>query len=70
MRLLALLIGLLTTVQIQAQHLKVLSYNIHHANPPSKPDAIDLEAIARVINDSGLRLSGFKKWIFMFHGQR
>ncbi|PST85283.1 endonuclease/exonuclease/phosphatase [Pedobacter yulinensis] len=26
-----------------------MSYNIHHANPPSKPDSIDLEAIARVI---------------------
>lgn len=27
----------------------VLSYNIHHANPPSKPAVIDLEAIANVI---------------------
>ncbi|MGO1817885.1 MAG: endonuclease/exonuclease/phosphatase family protein [Sphingobacterium sp.] len=61
MRLLALLIGLLTTVQIQAQHLKVLSYNIHHANPPSKPDAIDLEAIARVINDSGAEIVGLQE---------
>lgn len=31
------------------QRLKVLSYNIHHANPPSKPDLIDIEAIAKVI---------------------
>ncbi len=29
--------------------IKVLSYNIHHANPPSKPDTIDLDAIAQVI---------------------
>lgn len=29
----------------------VLSYNIHHANPPSKPNVIDLEAIARVIKE-------------------
>ncbi|MEJ7769543.1 MAG: endonuclease/exonuclease/phosphatase family protein [Chitinophagaceae bacterium] len=29
--------------------LKVLTYNIHHANPPSRPDSIDLKAIARVI---------------------
>ncbi len=29
--------------------LKVMSYNIHHANPPSKPDQIDLKAIAAVI---------------------
>lgn len=29
--------------------LKVMAYNIHHANPPSKPDLIDIEAIVRVI---------------------
>lgn len=29
--------------------IRVLSYNIHHANPPSKPEQIDLEAIANVI---------------------
>ncbi|TWV99325.1 endonuclease [Chitinophaga pinensis] len=27
-----------------------MTYNIHHANPPSRPDVIDLDAIARVIN--------------------
>lgn len=27
-----------------------MTYNIHHANPPSKKDLIDLDAIARVIN--------------------
>lgn len=32
--------------------LRIMSYNIHHGNPPSKPDVIDLDAIARVINDS------------------
>jgi endonuclease/exonuclease/phosphatase family metal-dependent hydrolase len=31
--------------------LKILSYNIHHANPPSKPNLIDIDAIAKVIND-------------------
>lgn len=36
--------------------LKVLCYNIHHANPPSKPDFIDLPAIARVIRESGADL--------------
>lgn len=30
--------------------LKVMSYNIHHCNPPSAGAKIDLEAIARVIN--------------------
>lgn len=29
--------------------LRVLSYNIHHANPPSLPDVIDVDAIAGVI---------------------
>lgn len=31
--------------------LKVMSYNIHHANPPSVPGKIDLDAIAKVIRD-------------------
>ncbi len=30
-------------------NLHVLCYNIHHANPPSRADFIDLEAIANVI---------------------
>jgi len=30
--------------------ITVMSYNIHHANPPSKPGVIDLDAIAAVIN--------------------
>ena len=29
--------------------ITILCYNIHHANPPSKPDVIDLPAIAKVI---------------------
>lgn len=40
-----------------AQHqLKVMTYNIHHANPPAKPDYIDIPAIAKVVNDSGAEL--------------
>jgi len=31
--------------------LKVMAYNIHHCNPPSRPDLIDVEAIAKVIQD-------------------
>jgi endonuclease/exonuclease/phosphatase family metal-dependent hydrolase len=34
------------------QELRILSYNIHHANPPAKPALIDIDAIARVINDA------------------
>ena len=44
--------ALLFVVQVHAQkdrNVKVMAYNIHHANPPSKPDYIDLEAIAKVI---------------------
>ncbi len=33
--------------------LRVMTYNIHHANPPSREGVIDLEAIARVIRDAG-----------------
>jgi endonuclease/exonuclease/phosphatase family metal-dependent hydrolase len=29
--------------------IRVLTYNIHHANPPAKPGVIDLEAVAKVI---------------------
>lgn len=33
------------------QTLRILCYNIHHASPPSTPEKIDLDAIARVIID-------------------
>lgn len=36
--------------------VRVLAYNIHHANPPSIPDSIDLPAIARVIRESNADL--------------
>jgi endonuclease/exonuclease/phosphatase family metal-dependent hydrolase len=32
--------------------LKVMTYNIHHCNPPSAGDKIDIEAIAKVINSA------------------
>lgn len=31
--------------------LKVMAYNIHHCNPPSEPDRIDVAAIAKVIQE-------------------
>ncbi len=34
------------------KQVRILSYNIHHANPPSKKDIIDMDAIAAVINHS------------------
>ena len=33
--------------------LKVMTYNIHHANPPSRAGVIDLDAIAKVIQKQG-----------------
>jgi len=34
-------------------NLKVMAYNVHHCNPPSRTDGyIDLPAIAKVINDA------------------
>jgi len=36
----------------KADTLTIVSYNIHHGNPPAKPDVIDLEAIAKVIADA------------------
>ena len=35
--------------EIDGIELRVMSYNIHHANPPSKPDVIDIEAIVNTI---------------------
>lgn len=29
--------------------IRVMAYNIHHANPPSRPDVIDIDAIANAI---------------------
>ncbi len=36
-------------VAAKKRSLKVLTYNIHHAEPPSRPKTIDLDAIAKVI---------------------
>jgi len=33
----------------KGQKIKVMTYNIHHCNPPSAGDKIDLDAIAKVI---------------------
>lgn len=35
--------------KVQPTEIKIMSYNIHHANPPSKPGLIDIEAIANTI---------------------
>ncbi len=44
-------VSITTPVPVNAAtaDITVLSYNIHHANPPSKPNVIDMDAIANVI---------------------
>jgi len=42
----------LVSAQDAGERIKILSYNIHHCNPPSKPDFIDVAAIAKVIKTS------------------
>lgn len=37
------------SIDLSGTYLKILTYNIHHANPPSKPNVIDIAAIANVI---------------------
>lgn len=40
-----------TTISADSSRvLKLMTYNIHIANPPSKPSVVDMEAIAKVIN--------------------
>lgn len=41
--------GCSSGVAVLNQPLKVLTYNIHHANPPSKEGYIDMAAVANVI---------------------
>lgn len=42
--------GTLRDQPAKKQRFKVMTYNIHHCNPPSAGDKIDVEAIAKVIN--------------------
>lgn len=41
--------------------IKVLSYNVHHCNPPSNPGLIDVNRIAKVIIDSKADLVGLQE---------
>lgn len=44
------LAGTLPDQPAKKQRFKVMTYNIHHCNPPSAGEKIDVEAIAKVIN--------------------
>lgn len=48
-------------VMLHAQSVRILSYNIHHGNPPAQPGKIDLPKIAAVIKDSGADLVGIQE---------
>ncbi|MCO5239619.1 MAG: endonuclease/exonuclease/phosphatase family protein [Chitinophagaceae bacterium] len=38
---------------ISGNAIKVMTYNVHHCNPPGKPGVIDVDAIAAVIKQQG-----------------
>lgn len=44
-----------------AGQLIVMSYNVHHCNPPAKPGVIDIAAIAAVINEAKPDLVGLQE---------
>lgn len=47
--------------QGESATLKVMSYNIHHANPPSKANVIDVDAIAAVIQQAHPDIVGLQE---------
>lgn len=48
-------------VMLQAQPVRILSYNIHHGNPPAYPNKIDLPKIAEVIKMSEADIVGIQE---------
>lgn len=61
MRYLFSLMMFIGLCSVQAQTIKVLTYNIHHGNPPAKKGVIDLEAIAKVINETDADVVGIQE---------
>ena len=49
------------TESAEGLEMRVLSYNVHHCNPPGKPGFIDVEGIAKVILDSKADLVGLQE---------
>ena len=48
------IVRVVTGVTVLAQNkktvtIRVMTYNVHHCNPPSKPDSIDISAVAKTI---------------------
>ncbi|PRD51371.1 endonuclease/exonuclease/phosphatase family protein [Sphingobacterium gobiense] len=46
---------------LHAQSVRILSYNIHHGNPPGDPNKIDLPHIAEVIKTANADLVGIQE---------
>lgn len=61
MRYLILCALCVSTCFLQGQTIKILTYNIHHGNPPARKGEIDLEAIAKVINDADADVVGIQE---------
>jgi len=55
-----MLLNLLSVITI-GQTLRLMSYNIHHANPPGKPGVIDMQAIAKLINEAEVDVVGIQE---------
>lgn len=51
----------LKQINATGETLKIMTYNIHHANPPSKPGLIDLDAVAEVIKKENPDLVGLQE---------
>ena len=60
-RCLLLLFTVFFVLGVQGQSVRILTYNIHHANPPSKPNVIDIQAIADVINQADADVVGIQE---------
>lgn len=56
-----LLVLILLMPIAHAQTLRIMCYNIHHANPPGSPGKIDLPAIAKIINEAQADVIGIQE---------
>lgn len=55
------LIFCLCFAALQAQSVRILSYNIHHGNPPGQPNKIDLPRIAEIIKTADADVVGLQE---------
>jgi endonuclease/exonuclease/phosphatase family metal-dependent hydrolase len=59
------LLGCSVSRKVDKRHtgslVRVMSYNVHHCNPPGKPGVIDIDAIADVINNAKPDLVGLQE---------